>query len=287
MKGLPDDTGRQRYYLSSVVVFGLATGPLLWSRVAAAAMRISQSVLKAEEADVHCFVDDPLIVSMADSEQQHTKHFLYYALVWLGLGVQISWKKVSKGKSLQWIGFQLSIVDDDAASLQVELAPAKVQKLLDTFNELEARRGVVPLQLLQYAVGVLGWLSSAIPLSRPWLAMLWAVITQQKEPAKETTRRRKGLVFVKQINNAVKWLKALLTLDDQKYGLVKVHRWLPEQRAILVQTDASPFGLGGVCGVGGKLIAYFTDHLRAEDFHLLGPVVGTRHFRQNMRCLRC
>ena len=29
MKGLPDDTGLQRYYLSSVVVFGLATGPLL------------------------------------------------------------------------------------------------------------------------------------------------------------------------------------------------------------------------------------------------------------------
>ena len=109
MKGLPDDTGRQRYYLSSVVVFGLVTGPLLWSRVAAAAMRISQSVLKAEEADVHCFVDDPLIVSIADSVIQNssTLSILYYALVWLRLGLQISWKKVSKGKSLR-SGFSLA-----------------------------------------------------------------------------------------------------------------------------------------------------------------------------------
>ena len=218
IKGLPDKEGRERYYLSSVVVFGIATGPLLWSRVAAAAMRLSQSVLKAEEADVHCFVDDPLIVSMASSERQHTKQFLYYAVTWLCPGLQISWSKTSRGTSLQWIGFQLSILQDEGGSLQVELAPSKATKLVATFEELEECKGMVPLQLLQYAVGVLGWLSSAIPISRPWLAMLWAVITQQRDPVRQTTRRRKGLVFVKQINNALRWLKALLALDDSTYA---------------------------------------------------------------------
>lgn len=285
MKGLTDVNGQDKYYMSSVVVFGLATGPLLWSRVAACAMRVSQSVLKAEECDVHCFVDDPLIVSMAESEQQHMKQFLYYAMVWLSLGLQISWKKTSKGTSLQWIGFQLSILQDEARSLQVELAPAKATKLLTTFEELEACRGMVPLQLLQYAVGVLGWLSSAIPMSRPWLAMLWAVITQQKDPVKQTTRRRKGLVFVKQINNALRWLKALLTLGDTAHNLCKIHRWLPEQRAILVQTDASPFGLGGVCGVGGQLIAFYTDHLWQEDFQLFGSVRGDPAFQTEYEML--
>ena len=60
--------------------------------------------------------------------------------------------------------------------LYVELMDNKRDKLLSTFAELEKCKGMVPLQLLQYAVGVLGWLSSAIPISRPWLAMLWAVI---------------------------------------------------------------------------------------------------------------
>ena len=285
MKGLPDESGKERYYMSNVVVFGLATGPLLWSRVAAAAMRISQAVLHAEEADVHCFVDDPLIVSMAESEQQHARQFLYYAVTWLTLGLQISWKKTSAGDALQWIGFQLRILSDGARSLQVELAPSKAQKLMETFKELDECHGMVPLHLLQYAVGVLGWLSSAIPLARPWLAMLWAVITQQRDPVRPTTRRRKGLVFVKQINNALKWLKALLMLDDRRFGLCKVHTWLPVQRAILIQTDASPFGLGGICGLGGKLIAYFTDHLQDEDFALVGSARGNPAFQSEYEML--
>ena len=224
-KGQGDDDGWLRYYVCNCVVFGLATGPLLWSRVAAAAMRLSQAVLKNYESDINCYIDDPLIVSVASTPQQHTRHLLYYTGLWLSLGLEVSWKKVHRGQELQWIGFKFKVCGPEHLDLHVELADAKRAKLLQVFDQLEQCRGVVPLHLLQYSVGVLGWLSSAIPAARPWLSILWSVITGYKEPVKATTRRRKGLIFVKQIANAIRWLRGLLHLTDGNVGLSKVHRW--------------------------------------------------------------
>jgi len=90
--------------------------------------------------------------------------------------------------------------------LTVRLIESKRKKLLETMAEIGKHRGVVPQKLFQYAVGVLGW----VPMARPWLSLLWGAITQNKEPVKESTRRRKGLVFVKQIQHAVRWLSALV-----------------------------------------------------------------------------
>ena len=72
IEGQDDDDGWPRYYVCNCVVFGLATGPLLWSRVAAAAMRLSQAVLKNYESDINCYTDDPLIDSVASTPQQHS-----------------------------------------------------------------------------------------------------------------------------------------------------------------------------------------------------------------------
>lgn len=90
--------------------------------------------------------------------------------------------------------------------MTVRLIESKRKKLLETMAEIGKHRGVVPQKLFQYAVGVLGW----VPMARPWLSLLWGAITQNKEPVKESARRRKGLVFVKQIQHAVRWLSALV-----------------------------------------------------------------------------
>lgn len=285
MKGQDDHLGRCRYYISNVVVFGLTTGPLLWSRLAAATMRLSQSVLKQHEANVCCYIDDPVIGSVASTPAEHTRHFLYYAALWLALGLDISWKKVSRGQSIQWIGFQLSLVGPSRRDLLVELAPSKRDKLMSTLQELDACRGMVPIHLLQYAVGVLGWLSSAIPLARPWLAMLWAAITQVRDPVRNSTRRRKGLVFVKQVNNAITWLKALLHLREGYTGLHKLHCWAPHAKTVMIQTDASPFGLGGLFGYAGEIKAYFTDHLHDEDFAMFQSCWGDPAYQSEYELL--
>ena len=285
MKGLPDDKGRQRYYVSSCVVFGVATGPLVWSRVAAAAMRLGQSVMQAWETDVHCYIDDPLIVSVAQSTEQHTRHLLCYTGLWRSLGLDVSWKKVVRGQTLQWIGFQLTVTGPDSLDMQVELAESKKQKLLDVFEQLEQNHGMIPLHLVQYAVGVLGWLSSAIPAARPWMAMLWAALTSVREPTKATTRRRKGLIFAKQVANALRWLKALLHLRQGEPGLCKLHCWRPQAVTVMIQTDASPWGLGAIIVSGQQILAYISDPLHEQDYQLFNSVPGNPSFQTEYELL--
>ena len=92
-------------------------------------------------------------------------------------------------------------------------------------------------------------------------------------------------MFVKQVNNALRWLKALLALQSGQPGLRKVYSWSPSQRAVLIQTDASPFGLGGVLSAGGKLVAYFSEHLSEADFNLFGSTRGDPAFQSEYELL--
>ena len=99
------------------------------------------------------------------------------------------------------------------------------------------------MKTLQHAVGILGWLSSVVPIARPWLSMLWAALTQQRNPVRQSTRHRKGLVFVKQVEHAIRWLSALVReLDHASPGLQCTFRSRPHAASILIQTDWLHFG---------------------------------------------
>ena len=76
-----------------------------------------------------------------------------------------------------------------------------------------------------------------------------------------------------------------MTLHGTTTGLRKVHPWSPVQRAVLVQTDASPFGLGGIFSIGGNIVAYFSDHLHDEDFELFGSCRGDPAFQSEYELL--
>lgn len=66
-------------------------------------------------------------------------------------------------------------------------------KLLDTHDQSTSRppkvkTGMIPLRLLTYATGVIGWASSVMPTTRPWLAMLCAAATQHKQGSTQPPR---------------------------------------------------------------------------------------------------
>lgn len=280
VKGLPNQDGLPQYYVMKVVVFGLAPGPLLWARLCAAAMRLSQATLKAEEADVNTFVDDPVVVSMADSPRGHARIALRYFAVWRLLGLDIAYHKADRGSKLVWIGFQLELVGPENRDLRVVLTEQKQQRLMEVFDNILACKGVIPLHLLQYAVGVLGWVTSAIPAARPWLAMVWAAITKRQDP----TRRRKGLVFVKQVVNAIRWLHCLVQ-GEGTHSLQKVYCWRPWAPVVLIQTDACPWGIGGFLCIGGEFVAHFHDILHEEDYLRFGAQPGDPAFQSEYELL--
>lgn len=88
--------GARGYYALKVVAFGLACGPLLWGRVAAALMRLATAI--APEARLQCYT---LTVSL-----------LLTCLLWQALGAKLAWEKMQWGAQISWIGFELQLSSD-------------------------------------------------------------------------------------------------------------------------------------------------------------------------------
>jgi len=105
IKGL---TGK--YYVSRVVLFGAAAGPLLWCRLIASAMRLTQALSVKGESEVSTFVDDPVIVAVAKEKRERSWIVVRSLVFWLSLGLKLSWSKAQRGTSLVWIGFELTLV---------------------------------------------------------------------------------------------------------------------------------------------------------------------------------
>ena len=276
VKGKPDSHGTNRYCVFSLVVFGLAPGPLLWGRVAAAAMRLAQSALLPNEAEVQTFVDDPVVIAVGQDRRTRTWMFAVYSAVWRILGLDVSWKKAQRGMSLDWIGFHLTVHNSsEGRNFIVQLKEDKKVKLEAVISDLCSYKGVMPLKQLQLAVGILGWITSAMPLARPFVAMIWAAILQQRKPVHSSTRVRKGLIFVRQVEHALRWLQTLLrTMDETHQGLKHVVRWRPNATVCLSQTDACPTGMGGFLMHGKQILAYWYDSVTALDEMFLGCKVG-------------
>lgn len=146
------------------------------------------------------------------------------------------------------------------------MAEIKRKKLQGTLEQLLAYKGMMPLRLLQQAIGVLGWASSILMAARPWLSTLCAAATQHQrvEPirrrAREREREKRSLVFVRQVENALRSLHALVQeIDALRPGLSRTFKWRPDAPKIpkiLIQTDVRPTGIGGFLMIGSRFVPY-------------------------------
>ena len=112
-----------------------------------------------DEAEVSTFVDDPLILAAGSSKRERTRTFMKYCVLWLALGLEMSWPKANRGFGLDWIGFHVSVDNlKGQQKIVVKLMENKHQKLMEVAKELLACKGVLPLTKLQLAVGIWGGL---------------------------------------------------------------------------------------------------------------------------------
>lgn len=272
-----------KYYVSKVVLFGAAAGPLLWCRLIASAMRVTLSLAVKGESEVSTFVDDPVIVAVAKEKRERSWIFVRLLVFWMSLGLKLSWSTAQRGTSLTWTGFELNVFQDPFA---VRLAAAKRDKLLNILKELQESKGMMSISKLQHAAGLLGWVTSAKPSARPWMGMLWAALLQAKDPVRETTRVRKGLIFVRQVNHALRWITTLVrSLYNSHGSLQKSCPWRNPSRVVLIQTDACPFGMGGFAMIAGCHQGYWHDVISKDDCRLLGCTVGDPSFQSELELL--
>ena len=81
------------YYVYLRLPFGLASAPLIWGRLAAAAFRIVQSMAWESEYESHCYVDDPGLVLAGSSAWCRKLLLARILLLLMCFGLDISWMK--------------------------------------------------------------------------------------------------------------------------------------------------------------------------------------------------
>ena len=226
------------YFVFCTVLFGVGTGPLVWCRVAAAIMRITQSVLC--NSRIACFVDDPIVV-LGGALNNRISQALQALLLWTALGAGIAWKKASFNQSVQWIGGQLSL-DSGKFAVRISLPAKRIEAFLQELLSIQAcKRGMICRDRLRSLAGLGSWIGGMAPQVKPFIRQIWGAVSARTKSGSQCK-----LVYRKQIDSALHWLQ-LFALGNRG-GLSKT--FLLEERfkdGVVMQCDASVWGGGAAC----------------------------------------
>ena len=148
---------------------GMVGALLLWGRVAAAAIRLSQAVFLANELRIQCFVDDPAIV-VRGTQFQRRRLTGMLLLFWLVLGLRISWGKGVRENKVPWIGASVRLSSRTHGNgtrhffgVLVKLLPEKFEELRGQVQDIHVAKGLIPIKKVTRVAGQLSWASSIFP----------------------------------------------------------------------------------------------------------------------------
>ena len=236
--------------LFKAMSFGFRGAPLVMGRLAAAAMRLFQSMMPDGKGQIQCYMDDPLLMirGPAHERQGLLAMVLYTARAF---GLQLSYSKADRGSKLVWIGVSIEV---DVPNKLIILSPP--EKLVEEVTlRLGSWEGMVSLRSLKSTTGKLSWIAGIIPRSRWAVSILYAVIADHERDVasgaearraamREDPRDKSGMVHVSRVALAREWLLKMLATQEiwraRKVPLVE------EPPKWVVTTDASPLGVGAV-----------------------------------------
>ena len=219
-----------------VVLFGVGSGPLVWGRVAAAAMRMTQALL-GDRGRIECFVDDALMFTKG-KQRERQRDLLAVLLLWRALGLQLSWRKGSIGRTVKWIGAHVS-VDAQRGVIVISIPADKIDQLKKDCQKWLHGKGMIAEKELRIFAGRGSWLGGLLPQVRPFVRQVWGALAAPR------SAKAKHLVYRKQVASALHWL---LTLADVAEGGLSrtVHAADKHKWGLVIVTDASPWGGGAL-----------------------------------------
>ena len=258
------------------IMFGVASGPLTWGRVAAQLMRFSQALSNKESLAMACFVDDP-IIGIVGTDEFRSRLFTKLTLPWATLGFRLAWSKACRGTTLVWIGVQIAI-NMKLRTICLTIPADKLQKLVTHARSILACSGVAPRKLVRSFAGLGEWVAGVVPQLKPFMTMVWAALS--------TDGKDTHFIFVQQITRPLNWVVALI--GDRPQDFKRLIHIDPPVEQIVIATDASPWGGGAVLWMlpAGDLPS--PEHLQntipalrftytawdTKDEKLLGAIIG-------------
>ena len=256
--------GRQQILTFDVLVFGSVSSPTLWGRFAAWFGR-TLAVVNPEVA-MQVYVDDPIMVF--DSQNPARKTLLGKSLLWAAItGLPIKLEKTDAGNEVKWIGALIKACHDTKA-IKVTIPADKVAELVQKIDTMLAKP-VVGRKQLQSLAGALSFVAGIVPLMRPFLGALWAVLATMNDGSNFRTR---NVVHTRRIRHALEWIRAVL--EGKQTPLVRTLRAFRPTSGVIILTDASTWGLGAVMLEQGEPKEFFSCPIPPEFILRTGAIPG-------------
>ena len=112
----------------------------------------------------------------------------------------------------------------------------KVAELVQKIDTILAKP-VVGRKQLQSLAGALSFVAGIVPLMRPFLGALWAVLATTNDGSNFRTR---NVVHTRRIRHALEWIRAVL--EGKQTPLVRTLRAFRPTSGVIILTDASTWG---------------------------------------------
>ena len=259
-------SGGARYLVYTRTAQGSRGAPLSWAVQFGLISRLALSCIRdpvipdAEKMEV--YVDDPAVAVRGTPENRMVKISMLM-LAWTVLGVTLAIKKGQLGKQIDWIGATFNIADTDRGTVVVTIMEARLADLLQLARAILAEN-VVAVKVLRTFTGKAQAMASLLYTWRPFVHMLYAVIHGPAPDGMHNCR------WVRQIHAPLHWLIAFLSgVSGNLERKYTVDSYLRKGDSIVITTDASPYGIGGVLEVNGKIISFFADRITSLDRSVL------------------
>jgi hypothetical protein len=229
----------------TVLVFGSATSPAIWGRVAAFLGRALTSAFDESELRAQIYVDDPIITTWGSGAER--RQLLTLALLWLSiLGIPLAWRKADIGTQLDWIGASLAW---SSAFVIIAIPKHRVEEYLVEITAV-AKGNIVEKSRLSKLAGGLSFYAGIVPQLKPFVRVLWG--------ACHSGSAATSWVLTRRFAHAMSWLK---TFFRELVGALEQCFPLGDTAAgngsTFIAVDASLTGGGGVLYSDGALKAWF------------------------------
>jgi hypothetical protein len=182
-----DETGAPDLAVLCKLGFGSKGGPDVWSRFSAACGRITQAIrpgrqpLATPQARINIYLDDPFWTLFGDKPTRD-RQLGFALMVLLACGFRISWRKGTRGESVDWIGL-LYTVNNAEGVAAISIPRKTAEEIAEEAKDISELH-MVPLSRLRKFTGRASWVMNIIPRTRWAVQRLWAAVTKQEVIAK-------------------------------------------------------------------------------------------------------
>lgn len=179
---------------------GSANAPLLWARLAAFVMRLTQALFDPSEVNLTCYVDDP-IAALRGIEEQRKLNAAIIVLAWEALGLGLAYAKGQFADKVTWIG---GTVTCESTGVRASVTEFIIMDIREDLQRI-LQQNITSVNELHSLIGKLGHAAGLLIIMRPFLGPLWAALY-----ATDHTRAPRNKVWTKHISCTLRWFDAFV-----------------------------------------------------------------------------